>query len=69
MSIFQLTLVWNKDKGRNKTKTALLLPKIKLVNMTLEHALANVTILKHVGEAKVAKYLLPSSVKLMSCAP
>ena len=37
--------------------------------MTLEHALANVTILKYVGEAKAAEYLLPSSVKLMSCAP
>lgn len=69
MSIFQQTFVQDKDKGRNKIKIILLLPKIKSVNMTLEHVLANVTILKCVVKAKAAKYLLPPNVKLMLCVP
>lgn len=41
-----------KIKKRNKTKFAPLLLKINSVDMTLEHALGNITLLKHVVEAK-----------------
>ena len=64
MSIFHQTFVQDKDKGRNKIKIILLLPKIKSVNVTLEHVLTNVTILKCVVKAKAAKYVLPPNIKL-----
>lgn len=49
--------------GGNKTKISSPLPKINLVNMTLEPVLAGVPILKCVVEAKAAKYLLSSRSK------